>query len=694
MAEFILEILSEEIPARMQPLARNNIATLFTKFFNENKISFNEMQAYTTPRRLVLHVADIALKQQSVNIEKRGPKLGAPDAAINGFLAANNLASKDELEVRNIKGSDYYFFSKTEEEQNTKDIIAKEIVNILSKFPWQKSMRFLPFEQTKWVRPIRNICCTLNEEVVDFTFAGAKSNNLSYGHRFMSPESFTVTSFADYERNLFEAMVILNQDTRKASINKAVNELAQSFNISLHQDDALLEEITGLVEWPTAILGNINEEFMGIAPEVLITALREHQKYFSLFDNAGNLAPNFITVSNMVCEDMDIIRGGNERVLNARLYDAKFFWDQDRKTSLESNVVKLKSMAFQNGLGSQFDRSKRLESLSAAVAKIIAADEQATKRAALLCKADLVSNMVFEFPEVQGIMGGHYARLDNEDSKVHQAISEHYLPSGQNDAMPSTLEGVALSIADKMDTIVGFWSIGKKPTGSGDPFALRRSALSIIKLLKSIDNKDSIRLFVKQAIASWRDSNIISKLTDKDWQALEFDILQFFAERIRFALKADGFDSNLTQALVTESQIDSNYFSPTFIWQKANALKLFLHSDDGKNILLGYKRASNILQNAGILNELHIDESILVEQAEIELFKEIKAAKTKVQQSLQEQNYEQALATMAELRNTIDAFFENIMVNVDDERLKTNRYALLLELKSLFILFVDFSLLT
>ncbi len=693
MADLLLEILSEEIPARMQRGAVDDLQRLFTAALHEAQIPFEDMQSFSTARRLTLHITGLPLEQQAREEEKRGPQLGAPEPALQGFMKANGLKDISEAVQKEVKGKIYYFAIQKTKGQKLNDFWMAKIPEILKGFPWPKSMRFLEEgNHTKWVRPIRNILCLFDGEVVNFEFGGCQAGNQSFGHRFMDPEAFEVSDVKSYEKSLFDAMVVANRATRKASIEKALAEICEANELKLNHDEKLLEEVTGLVEWPHIILGSIDSEFMELPEEVLIDTLRDHQKYFTVSDKNGKLAPYFITLSNMVTEEPEIIRAGNERVLRARLYDAKFFWDQDRKKPLETRLADLKSMLFQAELGSQYERSLRLSSLAAEYAKD--EDKKQAARAGLLCKCDLVTGMVFEIPEVQGVMGRYYALHDGEDRAIADAINNHYKPSGLSDDVPNHPVSVALALADKLDALTGFWAIGKKPTGSGDPFALRRSALGVIRLLSHNQFTTPLKELIDKAIENWQKSGLLSA---EKLSSVRDELLTFFSERLKVALKDQGYHAQIAASLLDSEKMDksSHNFTPLLIEQRAKALQSFLDTEDGHNLLAGLKRAGNIVTaEEGKSRKIFsgkVQPSLFSEKAESELYEALSLSQNHIAPALAAYDFTTAMAELAKLRKPIDIFLDEVMVNHEDEKIRENRLNLLASLRASLNDIADFS---
>ncbi|MBT4464997.1 MAG: glycine--tRNA ligase subunit beta, partial [Rhodospirillaceae bacterium] len=503
MPELLLELLSEEIPARMQKRAADDLMRLVSDGLKKAGLEFDAAHSYATPRRLTLVVDGLPDVQPDVSDEKKGPAVGAPEQAINRFLKSNGLDSVDACEVREVKGKPTYFFVVEKKGIPARDILLALMDHVIREVPWPKSMRW-GSSLKRWVRPLHSILFVFNGESFSGYFAdnGFGSLDLLHdkktvplgsvpigdqtsGHRFLSPQSFTVKDFDDYRAKLEKAHVMLDAGERKTLIQRNADDMAAAKKLTVRPDIGLLDEVAGLVEWPVVLMGSIDAEFMDVPPEVLIAAMRGHQKYFSVLDKDGNLAPHFIMVTHMeTSDDGAAIIAGNERVLRARLSDARFFWDVDSKIKLQDRLGDLKDIVFHAKLGTVSEKTQRMESLAAILAKSIdGCDEAEAKRAAKLCKADLVSGMVGEFAALQGLMGGYYARADGETDAVADAIAEHYAPAGPNDSCPELPVSVAVALADKIDTLAGFWAIDEKPTGSKDPFALRRAALGVIRLI-------------------------------------------------------------------------------------------------------------------------------------------------------------------------------------------------------------------
>ncbi len=688
MAELLLELFSEEIPARMQARASDDLKRLVTDKLKEAGLAFTRADAFATPRRLALVVDGLPESQPDLREERRGPRVGAPEQAIQGFLRANGLASLDACEKRDTGKGEFWFAVVEKKGGRSAEMLPKLIAEAVVALPWPKSMRFA--DQTfRWVRPLHSIVATFDGATlaggIDLG-AGEKLayGNQSRGHRFLSPKPFTVAAFGDYKVKLKESKVVLDPAERRASIRAQAEKLAAAEGLTVKPDEGLLDEVTGLVEWPVALMGGIDEAFMDVPPEVLTTSMRTHQKYFSLLTSGGSLAPRFVTVANTEAKDGGrTIVAGNERVLRARLSDAKFFWDQDRKVKLEDRVPALKDIVFHAKLGSVADKVARVQALAAGLAPMIpGADAGQARRAAGLAKADLTSGVVGEFPELQGVMGRYYALHEGEIPEVADAIAEHYAPLGPNDRCPSAPVSVAVALADKIDTLVGFFAIDEKPTGSKDPFALRRAALGVIRLV--LENK--LRLPLLQIFAT-AHQQLGAKVKGFDKGSL----LDFFADRLKVALREKGVRHDLISAVFALGGEDDL----VRLLARVDALKLFLDSDDGANLLTAYKRASNIVRieekKDGRAYDQAVDVALLSAAEEKALHEALTVATTASARALAAEDFAGAMAALARLRRPVDEFFDAVTVNADDAALRANRLRLLSQIRATLHGVADFS---
>ena len=666
MPDMLLELFSEEIPARMQAQAAKDLERLTVGALTERGFMFEGIKAFAGPRRLTLAITGLPPEQKDVREELKGPRTDAPQAALDGFLKKTGL-TKEQLKVETTPKGEVYMAVIERKGRATPLVLAEIIPEVMGKLPWPKSMRWKPGNPVRWVRPLHSILATFDGEVVPCEFAGIQSGNTTRGHRFLSSRNITVRRFEDYEAALKKAHVVLDAAERAEIISNDLKQKAFALGLEPIEDIGLLNEVSGLAEWPVVLIGTIQDEFMDVPAEILQTSMRTHQKYFSLRDpKTGKMANRFGLVANMLTKDCGKeIVAGNERVLRARLSDAKFFWDEDRKHSLDSRIEKLKGIVFHAKLGTQFERVERIEKLAGEIAAKIGADVTKAKRAARLAKADLTTGVVGEFPELQGVMGRYYAQHDKEDSAVADAVRDHYKPVGPSDAVPSEKVSIAVALADKLDALTGFFAAGEKPTGSGDPFALRRAALGIIRIL--LENKLRFAL----------------KVSD--------DLLTFFADRLKVALKEKGVRHDLIDAVFGLGHEDDL----VRLVARVEALQAFLKSDDGANLLAGYKRAANILKaeekkdNKTFTSE--VLESKLVEPAEQVLFAALKAHREHIDLALKKEDFSAAMRDMSQLRHPVDTFFDDVKVNANDKAVRENRLNLLASLRATLHQVADFS---
>jgi glycyl-tRNA synthetase beta chain len=666
MPDLLLELFSEEIPARMQVGAARDLERLMVGALTDRGYLFEGAKAFAGPRRLTLAIAGLPAKQKDVREELKGPKTDAPQAALDGFLKKTGL-TRDQLRIEKTPKGDVYMAVIERAGRETVHVLAEVIPDVMAKLPWPKSMRWKPGLSVRWVRPLHSILCTFDGELVPFSFAGISSGLHTHGHRFLSEGRIEAKRFDDYAQKLRSAYVVLEAEERSAIIFEGVKQAAFVHGLEMIPDEGLLAEVSGLAEWPVVYIGTIQDEFMDVPAEILQTSMRTHQKYFSLREpGIGRMANRFALVANMIAKDggKEIV-AGNERVLRARLSDAKFFWDEDRKHTLASRVEKLKGIVFHAKLGTQFERVQRIEALAGEIAAKIGADVEMARRAAHLCKADLTSGVVGEFPELQGVMGRYYALHDEEEYAVADAIRDHYKPVGPRDAVPTEKVAIAVALADKLDALTGFFAAGEKPTGSGDPFALRRAALGVIRIL--LENK--LRLPLK----------------------VEADLLSFFADRLKVALKEKGVRHDLIDAVFSLGHEDDL----VRLVVRVEALQAFLKTDDGANLLAGYKRAANILKveekkdNKTFISE--VSERLLSEPAEQALFAALAKARSAITPALEKEDFAAAMQQMAALRVPVDAFFDGVKVNSDDKQVRENRLNLLSALRATLHQVADFS---
>ncbi len=720
MAELLLELLSEEIPARMQARAADDFKRLVCAGLEKAQLSCERADAYVTPRRLILVVDGLPLAQPDVSEERRGPRADAPDKAIDGFLKSAGL-TRDQVEERETPKGTFLFARIEKKGHPTRDVLPALIDGVLSQMPWPKSMRWAD-TTVSWVRPLHNILAVFDGTALDgaFSFGGRAgdggASSLSFtdttrGHRFLAPDSFEVGDFAEYKAKLAAAKVMIDRDERRAVIAEQAEALAAAEGLEIREDAGLLDEVVGLVEWPVVMMGRIDEAFMAVPPEVLITAMRTHQKYFSLLDGAGAMAPRFLVVANTEASDGGAqVIAGNERVLRARLADAKFFWDQDRKKTLESRIPQLAERVFHAKLGTDFERVERIAALARGWAAYTGADPSKAERAARLCKADLMSEMVGELPELQGLMGRYYALNDGEDADVAQAIADHYSPLGPGDDCPSAPLSVIVALADKIDTLAGFFTIDQKPTGSKDPFALRRAALGVIRLI--VENGLRVPLLTlfdaagklhRERALVVKDGKPDSSIAisgfatasrpgwDEPHEPASWELLDFFADRLKAHLREQGIRHDLISAVFALGGEDDF----VRLLSRVSALKDFLDTDDGANLLTAYRRASNIVRieekKDGTSYDGEAEEGLLSQNEETELYQTLGQARQQITEALVDERFGAAMAGLAALRSPVDAFFDTVTVNCDNAQQRVNRLRLLSQIRSALGGVADFS---
>lgn len=737
MPDLLIELFSEEIPAGLQKRAADDLQKLMTNGMVDAGLTYASAAAFHTPRRLTLTVEGVLGESPTIKEERKGPKVGAPDKAIEGFLRGAGL-TMDDLEIRDEKKGQVYFASITKPGRPATDIIAEVLETTIRNFPWPKSMRW-GAGALRWVRPLQSILCILTDEegatVVPLDVDGFKSGNTTAGHRFMAPDSFAVKSFDDYETKLKRAHVVLRADARAEAIWQDATNQAFALGLEVVEDKGLLAEVSGLVEWPVVLLGKIDDEFLELPPEVLKTSMKEHQKFFSVRNPKTDQIERFVTVANVETADQGAtILAGNQKVLSARLADAKFFWENDlrvAKSGMTEWTEALANVTFHNKLGSQAERIDRIAALACELAPIVGADADLAEQAAHVAKADLSSEMVYEFPELQGLMGRYYAEAAGMPQEVANACENHYSPLGPSDDVPTEPVTVAVALADKLDTLTGFWAIDEKPTGSKDPFALRRAALGVIRLVLENDltlplahtlvadlamhlglaadsfdeSRDDAPLMGKAEIlrvieaAETRqiseesatvvlnsrleaDKENVAKLNlEGELFANAFsggiNLLTFFHDRLKTYLKDRGIRHDVIDACIAMPNNDDL----TLLVKRATALSETLKTDDGENLIQGFKRANNILSQAeekdGVEYSFGADIKFADREEEKALFTALDAADAKIAPAMDAQDFTTAMSAMATLRTPIDNFFEAVKINADSEIIRRNRLNLL-----------------
>ena len=693
MAELLVELFSEEIPARMQARAADDLQRLACDGLKAAGLSWTSARAFATPRRLALVVDGLPLATPDRVEEVKGPRVGAPEQAVQGFLRKlGEGRTLDDCEKRADGKGESWVFVRRVAGTDTASAAAAAIRAAVAQFPWPKSMRW-GANRAAWVRPLHGVVALLDGRVLEGAIelgAGRIAfGDATRGHRFLAPSAFAVTGFADYRDRLRQAFVLLDPAERRAEVERQAKAVAAAQGLVLKDDQGLLDEVAGLVEWPVAHAGTIDAEFMALPPEVLATSMRAHQRYFTLLDQAGSTAPRFVVVANMATDAAGAanIVAGNERVLRARLSDAKFFWDQDRRARLDSRVPALRERTFYARLGTLEDKVVRLQALAAELAASVpGCTREQAQRAALLAKADLSTGMVGEFPELQGVMGRYYALADGEAPAVAEAVREHYSPLGPGDRCPSAPVSVAVALADKLDTLVGFFAIGEKPTGSKDPFALRRAALGVIRLV--VENR--LRLGLSGAFAA-AHRLYAGQLGDAAGASPAAELGAFFADRLKVALKEQGVRHDLVDAVFALGGEDDL----VRLLARVEALKAFLGGEDGANLLVAFRRGANIVaieeKKDGRRHDGEVVAADLSAAEEKALDAALRAAAPVVDAALAREDFAAAMAALAGLRAPVDAFFAQVTVNDANPALRANRLRLLSRIRATLGRVADFT---
>ena len=667
MPQLLLELFSEEIPARMQAQAARDLERMMRDGLSAAGLISEGMKAFAGPRRLALVVEGLPMAQADRDEELKGPRVGAPDQAIEGFLRKTGL-TRDQL----VEQDGVWFGRISSKGRPTPQIVAELVEQTARNFPWPKSMTW-GSGKLRWVRPLQSILCVFDREIVPISFEGLIAGDISKGHRFMgSGQSFRARDFDEYREALAGHYVVLDPEERKQRILEGARTLCFARNLELVEDEGLLDEVAGLAEWPVPILGDMDPVFLDLPPEVIRTSMRTHQKYFAVRDPAtGKLAPHFLVVANVAAEDGGkTIAAGNAKVLSARLSDARFFWDEDRKSGFDAWLEKLSGVTFHAKLGTMAQRVDRIATLAREIAPLVGADADTAEKAARLAKADLASQMVGEFPELQGVMGRYYANADGLDPVLADAIRDHYRPQGPGDSVPTAPVSVAVALADKLDTLVGFFSIDEKPTGSKDPYALRRAALGVIRIILEGGNRLAL--------------NGVSGVKAND-------LMAFFADRLKVTLRDQGKRFDLVDAVFALNDDDL-----VRIVARVEALDGFLKTDDGANLLAGYRRAANILKAEEKKGPLPTGAPSAVSQPaeEAALFAALQALEPKLDAALAAEDFTGAMTALAALREPVDAFFTAVLVNSDVPAERENRLRLLQQVQASMGKVADFGLVT
>ena len=734
MPDLLIELFSEEIPARMQARASEDLKKRMTDGLVEAGLTYADAAAFATPRRLVLTVHGLTAESPTVREERKGPRADAPEKAIEGFLRSTGL-TRDQLEERETPKGNVLFAVVEKQGRPAAEIVTEALEQVIRNFPWPKSMRW-GSGTLRWVRPLQSILCILSDdagpETVPFAIEGLQAGDMSRGHRFMAPDAFSVTSFEDYEVKLKRAHVVLNPLERTDHIHAEASNLAFAAGLELVEDKGLLAEVAGLVEWPVVLMGKIDEEFLDLPPEVLQTSMKEHQKFFSVRNTKSGRIERFITVANRETTDQGAtILAGNQKVLSARLADAKFFWDNDlrvAKSNMKVWTEALENVTFHNKLGSQGDRIRRIVALARDLAPVCGADVFKAAEAAKLAKADLSSEMVYEFPELQGLMGRYYITASGRDADIAAVAEDHYSPLGPSDDVPTAPLSVAVALADKIDTLTGFWAIDEKPTGSKDPFALRRAALGVIRLvlandlplaldryfdaqllrhqinMKSADGGDSpalhslLEAIAEHGVFGAALRTVLDKLDDEDEDESTVlrtvgdqvpdnstDLLAFLHDRLKVFLRDEGIRHDVIDACTAMPGSDNL----ALLVNRARVLNAGLATDDGQNLIQGFRRANNILTQAetqdGVEYSFGADVKFADAGSERALFTALDIAEPQIAAALEARDFPAAMAALAALRAPIDAFFEEVQINSDNDTLRRNRLNLLHRIRTVCV---------
>lgn len=749
MAQFLFEIFCEEIPARMQARAEEDLARLMSDRLKEAGLKWDSLEAFSGPRRLGLVIEGLPLKTEDVREERKGPRTDAPEKALEGFMRGAGITSLDQCKIEEGKKGSFYIAVIEKPGRETAEVIAEAIPEILKSFPWPKSMKFGQDETAqRWVRPLRSLICLLDGQVITTEVFGISSGDVTDGHRIHGSGPFSVKDFADYEAKLRNNGVILRRKERKQLVLEGARRVCEEAGLELIEDQGLLEEVTGLVEHPAPILGDMDPDFLDLPPEVIALTMKTHQKYFAVRDpKSGKLTSKFVVLANQDAPDGGkAIAAGNARVLSARLSDARHFWDLDRKTGLEAMASELSKVTFHEKLGTVAQKVDRVAALARELAKVVGANEDMAEKAARLAKADLVSQMVYEFPELQGAMGRYYALEAGLDPQIADAIKDHYKPQGPSDDVPTAPVSAAVALADKLDTLVGFWAIDEKPTGSKDPFALRRAALGVIRILLEsgfeFGLSDTLkheakwmRVRVEKAALEKRENEIyrryqageidgeeanaqssalpsLKSLSESEeqfylFEQVEAGLLAFFADRLKVHLKDEGVKHDVIDAVFALGDDDL-----VRVTKKARALQAFMNSDDGQALLQGYRRAANILAaeekkgfdlasaraEAVEASDVDNDAALMIAIAktadaaeERALIAAIEGADEVASVALSKEDFEGAMSALSQLREPVDAFFEAVVVNAEDSMVRRNRLLLLSRIRAAADQVADFS---
>ena len=684
MSEFFLELFSEEIPSSLQKSLRENLLDSFNKLFDEKSISFKKNLSYSTPNRLIIVFKGLQKKIVLKTEEIKGPNINAPEMALEGFMRSKNMLKKDLFRKKTDKG-EFYFFKTKSQKLNTHDLLEEFVPLVLQKIQWKKSMKWGEFD-LNWGRPLKSILAIFDKKKLTFSFHHLTSSNSTFIDKEFEEKRKIFTSFKDYNNFFKKLNITIDQNQRKNLIEKKLNKITNKKNITIENNPKLLDEVVDLTDQPNVILCEFDRQFLNIPKEILIITMQHHQKYFPTFDKKGNITNEFLVVINKQDKN-GLIKLGNERVVEARLSDAEFFWQKDKSQNLVKRVSKLKSMNYFKGLGTYFDKVQRMRKLGGMLSDELLISKEKVELSATICKVDLVSELVGEFPELQGIMGGYFAEEQGFEKDICKAISEQYLPAGFNSKVPKKPHSVALSLADKIDTLVGFFGINQKPTSSKDPFALRRLALGVIKTI--IENKKDFKI---RDLISYSSSLYMDQGFEFGNKSLQKELADFLMDRLKFYMKEEKIRHDIIQASTSSFNLDQS----VVIFGKAKSLNKFIDKPNGIDLISSYKRASNILDNElkGQNHELSntTDPGIFKTELEKNLFKKINELRKYFQSINKDENFEQSLDNLAESKEIVFDFFDNVIVNEEDQAIKKNRLELIQMLCKTFDCYVNFSL--
>ena len=684
MSEFFLELFSEEIPSSLQKNLREDLLDSFNKLFNEKFVSFKKSSSYSTPNRMILVFEGLPKQVVLKSEEIKGPNINAPEIALEGFIRSNDISKKDLFKKKIDKG-EFYFFKTKPTKLNTHELLEESIPLILQKIQWKKSMRWGEFD-LNWGRPLKSILAIFDRKKLTFSFHHLVSSDTTFVDKEFEDNKKTFVDFKDYVNFFKKVNIVIDHKQRKNLIEKKFNEISNKKNIKIENNLKLLDEVVDLTDQPNVIVCEFDRKFLNIPKEILIITMQYHQKYFPIFDQKGNITNEFLVITNKQ-DKKGFIKLGNERVVEARLSDAEFFWEKDKSQNLVKRVSKLKSMNYFEGLGTYFDKVQRMRKLGGMLSDELLISKEKVELSASICKVDLVSELVGEFPELQGIMGGYFANEQGFEKEISLAISEQYLPIGLNSKVPKKPYSIALSLADKIDTLVGFFGINQKPTSSKDPFALRRLALGIIKII--IENKKDFKI---RDLISYSSSLYMDQGFKFGNEFLQKELSDFLMDRLKFYMKEEKIRHDIIQASTNYNSLDKL----VIIFGKAKSLNKIINKQNGIDLISSYKRASNILDSE--LDKLNVelsnttDPGIFKTELEKNLFKKINELRKYFLSINKDENFEQSLANLAEAKKVIFDFFDNVIVNEDDQTIKKNRLELIQMLCKTFDNYVNFSL--